>query len=64
MLYFLTKKYRYHAVFKTSAYLLLFKTRTFNCSGEKAIRISVIRGFDILFNSVEGHYVVHKEPGL
>ena len=27
MLYFLTKKYRYHAVFKTSAYLLLFKTR-------------------------------------
>ena len=37
---------------------------TFNCGGEKAIRISVIRGFDILFNSVEGHYVIHKEPGV
>ena len=37
-------------------------TATFNIKGEKGVRISVIRGFDVLFNSIEGHYVEPKAP--
>ena len=37
-------------------------TATFNIKGEKGIRISVIRGFNVLFNNIEGHYVEPKAP--
>ena len=31
-------------------------TANFNINGEKGVRISVIRGFDVLFNEISGHY--------
>ena len=31
-------------------------TATFNINGEKGIHISVIRGFNVLFNAIDGHY--------
>ena len=31
-------------------------TATFNINGERGIHISVIRGFNILFNDISGHY--------
>ena len=39
-------------------------TATFNVNGERGIHISVIRGFNVLFNDISGHYteVTVKAP--
>ena len=37
-------------------------TATFNIKGEKGVHISVIRGFNVLFNEISGHYVEVKAP--
>ena len=39
-------------------------TANFNVKGEKGVHISLIRGFNVLFNSIDGHYIIveNKAP--